>query len=252
MCDLIASSREELLARLDGRTIARPSGQSSRLALAQPVVVEVGMSVRQRFLARVVQPDVFFVLLLVGVLGLYAEFTHPGLVAPGVVGAIALLLALFAMHVLPINLAGLLLVALALALFILEAKVTSHGVLAAGGVIAMLLGALMLVRSPLTGAGVSLGVALGSTLPFAAIVVVLMRLVIRSRGWEPQTGVEELVREIGSVTEAITGSEGALKRGMVRVHGELWQATSARTIDAGTSVRVVGVDGLTVSVEPID
>ena len=135
-------------------------------------------------------------------LGLYTEFTHPGMVAPGVVGAIALVLALFAMHLLPINLTGLLLIVLAVALFILEAKYTSHGVLAVGGVVAMLLGALMLVRSPMTGAGVSLGAALGATLPFAAITIVLMRLVLRSRAWQPQTGVEELVREVGTVTIA--------------------------------------------------
>ncbi len=102
-------------------------------------------------------------------LGLYVEFTHPGMVAPGVVGAIALVLALFAMHILPVNFAGLLLIVVALGLFILEAKYTSHGVLAVGGVMAMLLGALMLIRSPLTGAGVSLGVALGVTLPCALV-----------------------------------------------------------------------------------
>ena len=208
LCDVVANSREALLAQLDGRTITRFDGTTARLALPHPEIVTIEMTARQRFLARVVQPDVFFVLLLVGVLGLYTEFTHPGLVAPGVVGGIALLLALFAMHVLPINLAGLLLIGLALALFILEAKYTSHGVLGAGGVVAMLLGALMLVRSPLTGAGVSLGVALGATLPFAALTIVLMRLVLRSRSWMPQTGVEELVREVGEVREPI-GAAGA-------------------------------------------
>ena len=157
LCDLVASSREALLAELDGRTIPRFDGATTRLALGNPEVVAIDMTARQRFLARIVQPDVFFILLLAGVLGLYTEFTHPGLVAPGVVGGIALLLALFAMHILPINLTGLLLIGLAMALFILEAKYTSHGVLGAGGVVAMLLGALLLVRSPLTGAGVSLG-----------------------------------------------------------------------------------------------
>ena len=138
----------------------------------------VEMSARQRFLSRIVQPDVFFILLIVGVIGLYAEFTHPGMVAPGVIGAIALVLALFAMHILPVNFAGLLLIVVALGMFILEAKYTSHGVLAVGGVVAMLLGALMLIRSPLTGAGVSLGVALGVTLPCAVVTVFLMRLVL--------------------------------------------------------------------------
>jgi membrane-bound serine protease (ClpP class) len=219
--------------------------------LTRPEIITVEMSARQRFLARVVEPDVFFVLLLVGVIGLYTEFTHPGLVAPGVIGAIALVLALFGLHLLPINLTGLLLIALAVALFILEAKYTSHGILGAGGIVAMLLGALILVRSPLTGAGVSLGTAFGATLPFAAITIVLMRLVLRSRGWQAQTGVEELVHEVGRVTTAINGEAGA-PRGMVRIHGELWQARSAGAIPAGARVRVLRVDGLTLEVEPLE
>jgi len=252
LCDLIANSREDLLARLDGRTITRFDGQSSRLALAHPEIIALDMSARQRFLARVVQPDMFFILLLLGVVGLYAEFTHPGMIAPGVVGAIAFLLALFAMHLLPINTTGLLLIVLALALFILEAKYTSHGILGAGGVTAMLLGALILIRSPLTGAGVSLGAAVGATLPFGLITILLMRLVIRSRSWLPQTGMEELLREIGKVTQAIDGGADTSKRGMVRVHGELWQATSSAPIAEGTPVRVLRVDGLMLHVEPVD
>jgi membrane-bound serine protease (ClpP class) len=252
LCDLIAQSREDLLAKLDGRTITRFDGQTSRLAVANPEIITLNMSARQRFLARVVEPDMFFILLLIGAIGLYAEFTHPGLIAPGVVGAIALLLALFAMHLLPINATGLLLIALALALFILEAKYTSHGVLGLGGVIAMLLGALILIRSPLTGAGVSLGEAVGATLPFGLITVLLMRLVLRSRSWMPQTGTEELLREVGRVTQAINGSAATPKRGMVRVHGELWQAASAGPIPEGTPVRVLRVDGLMLHVEPVD
>jgi len=247
LIDLVADSRQQLLARLDGRTIARFDGRSTRLALARPDVVEVGMSARQRFLVRIVQPDMFFILLLVGIGGLYAEFTHPGLIAPGVIGAVSLVLALFAMHVLPINLTGLLLIVLAIALFILEANYTSHGVLGAGGVAAMVIGALMLVRSPITGAGVSLGVALGTTLPFAVITIALMRLVLRSRAWTPQTGAEGLVHEVGEVREPI----GDAAPGQVFVHGELWRAASPRAIPRGVRVRVVRVEGLTLYVEPV-
>src|SRR5207245_3269887 len=114
------------------------------------------MTSRQRLLSYFVRPDVLFILLILGILGLYAEFTHTGMVFPGVIGGIALLLALYGMRVLPVNAVGVLLIALAVLLFILEAKYTSHGVLGIGGVVAMLLGALMLVRSPLTGGGVSL------------------------------------------------------------------------------------------------
>jgi membrane-bound serine protease (ClpP class) len=250
LCDLIASSREDLLSRLNGRMVTRFDGRTTSLVLTRPAITAIGMTPRQRFLSRIVQPDVFFILLLAGIIGLYTEFTHPGLIAPGVIGAIALLLALFAMQLLPINLAGLLLIGLALALFVLEAKYTSHGILGGGGAIAMLLGALILVRSPLTGAGVSLGTASGATLPFALITMLLMRLVLRSRQWTPQTGVEELVQEIGTVTQAIDGDAGRPHRGMVRVHGELWQARAAGLIAEGTQVRVLRVDGLTLDVEP--
>jgi membrane-bound serine protease (ClpP class) len=246
LIDLVVSREEDLLAQLDGRTITRFDGSRVPLALRNPGREVVEMSARQKFLSRIVQPDVFFVLLIVGVLGLYTEFTHPGLIAPGVIGGIALVLALFAMQILPVNFTGLLLIALALALFILEAKYTSHGVLGIGGVVAMLLGALMLIRSPLTGAGVSLGVALGVTLPFAVLTIILMRLVLRSRRWKQAAGIEQLVESAGEVTEPIDG------RGMVRVHGELWRAVAPEKLPKGARVRVVSVDGLTLHVEPAE
>jgi membrane-bound serine protease (ClpP class) len=174
------------------------------------------------------------------------------MVLPGVVGAVAALLALYAMHILPVNATGLLLIALAVTLFLLEANYTSHGVLAGGGVIAMLLGALMLVRSPITPGGVSVGVALGATVPFALVTILLMRLVIRSRSWAPQTGVEELTRELGVTRSAIGEPGGGDRFGLVFVHGELWRADSRVTIPVGTRVRVVGIDGLTLHVEPAE
>jgi membrane-bound serine protease (ClpP class) len=210
------------------------------------VLTPFELSGRQKFLARIVEPDVFFLLLIVGVLGLYTEFTHPGLVAPGVIGGISLVLALFAMHILPVNIAGVFLIALALALFILEAKYTSHGVLLAGGIVAMLLGAMFLIRSPLTSGGVSLGLAISVTLPFAVLTVFLMRLVLRSRKWKSATGREELLGEQGTVVSAL----GANIEGMIRIHGELWRAISAQAVAQGGAVRVVRIDGLTLYVEP--
>ncbi|MFI5057585.1 MAG: nodulation protein NfeD [Candidatus Acidiferrales bacterium] len=246
LIDLIAASPEDLLRQLDGRTITRFDGTRVKLSLANPSRVAFQLSARQKFLARIVEPDVFFVLLIVGALGLYTEFTHPGMVAPGVIGGICAVLALYAMHILPVNFAGLLLILLALGLFILEAKFTSHGVLAAGGIVAMLLGAMFLIRSPLTTGGVSLGVALAATLPFAIITVFLMRLVLRSRGWKMTTGREEM---IGAEGIAVSGlSAGA--EGMIRVHGELWRAFSAQSVPAGAAVRIVRVEGLKLHVEP--
>ena len=256
LIDLVANSPEDLLAKLNGQSIKRFAGSTTQLNLDHPQIVSMEMSARERFLARIVQPDVFFILLIAGAMGLYIEFTHPGMIAPGVIGAIALVLALFAMHILPVNFAGLLLIVVALGLFILEAKYTSHGVLAAGGIIAMLLGAFMLIRSPITGAGVSLGVALGVTLPCALVTIFLMRLVLRSRSWKQSTGAEELLGAQAEVTEAIGPAEAqgspATFQGMVRLHGELWRAVATVAIPAGTQVRVVNVTGLTVHVTPAE
>lgn len=248
LIDLAATSPEDLLAKLDGRAITRLDGSTMQLALAHPVLAPHDMTAREKFLSRIVQPDVFFVLLIVGVLGVYAEFTHPGMFAPGVIGGIALVLALFAMHLLPVNFTGLLLIIVALTLFVLEAKFPSHGVLGVGGVVAMVLGALMLIRSPLTGMGVSLSTALGVAIPFAIIIIFLMRLVLRSFAWKPSTGKEELVGEEGDVTEPI-GAGG----GMVRIHGELWRAAAppGETIPRGARVRVQKVEGLLLEVQSV-
>jgi membrane-bound serine protease (ClpP class) len=250
LIDIIASSPEDLLAKLDGRTITRLDGDKVQLALSHPIVTPHEMTAREKFLTRIVQPDAFFILLIVGVLGLYVEFTHPGMFAPGVIGGIALVLALFAMHMLPVNFAGLLLIVLAFVFFVLEAKFPTHGVLGLGGLIAMVVGALMLIRSPLTGMGVSLSTALGVALPFAVIVVILMRLVLRSRNWKQSTGKEELIGEEAEVTEAVGAGEAA---GMVFIHGELWRAAGpvGESIPKGARVRVRKIKGLTLEVEPV-
>ncbi|MGB2589995.1 MAG: nodulation protein NfeD [Candidatus Acidiferrum sp.] len=246
LIDLIASSPEDLLRQLDGRVITRFDGTKTLLTLKNAPIVPFELSSRQKFLARIVEPDVFFVLLLLGVLGLYTEFTHPGMIAPGVVGGICAVLALYAMHFLPVNLAGVLLILLALALFIMEAKFTSHGVLAFGGIVSMMLGAMFLIRSPLTAGGVSLGVAFAVTLPFAVITIFLMRLVLRSRTWKVATGKEELMGEEGvTVSPLAAGQEG-----MIRIHGELWSAISSRAVAEGKPVRVRRIDGLKLHVEP--
>ena len=247
LIDLIANSEDDLLRQLNGREVTRFDGSKVKLALANPVRVPFELSARQKFLSRIVEPDIFFILLILGVLGLYTEFTHPGVVAPGVIGGICMVLALYAMHILPVNLAGVFLIVLALALFILEAKFTSHGVLAAGGVVSMLLGAMFLIRSPLTPGGVSLGVALAVTLPFALLTVFLMRLVLRSRSWKNQTGPEEMIGARGTVVTPLPGGE----EGMIRVHGELWRAISNQPVPEGKAVRVTKIDGLKLYVEPV-
>ena len=248
MIDLVVTSPEDLLQKLDGRTITRFDGSKVTLNLKNAVRTPFELSARQKFLSRIVQPDIFFLLLILGALGLYTEFTHPGVVAPGVIGGICLVLALYDMHFLPVNLAGLFLIALAIVFFILEAKAPSHGVLALGGIVSMFLGALFLVRSPLTAGGVSLGVAIAATLPFGVITVVLMRLVIRSRKWKTSTGREELIGSTGTATEELkAGAEG-----LVRIHGELWRAVSSQPVPEGKNVQVTKVEGLKLYVEPVE
>jgi len=247
LIELVAASPEQLLRDLDGRTISRFDGSKTTLQLANYERTAFVLSARQRFLARIVEPDMFFLLLILGALGLYAEFTHPGAVIPGMVGAICSVLALYAMHLLPVNIAGVLLILTAVTLFVLEAKYTSHGVLLLGGVVAMIFGAIFLIRSPLTSGGVSLGMAVAVTLPFAGISVFLMRLVLRSRQWKPATGREELLREQGV---AVAGLKGGVE-GMIRIHGETWRALSESDVAVGTTVKVLRIEGLRLHVKAV-
>jgi len=246
LIDLIARDNADLLKQLNGREIKRFDGKTARLSLENYQIHEFQLSARQKFLAHIVDPDVFFLLMLVAVLGLYTEFTHPGVIAPGVIGGICAVLALYAMHLLPVNFAGVVLILLAFALFIMEAKFASHGVLLLGGVVSMFLGAIFLIRSPLTPGGVSLGVALGVTVPVALLTVFLMRLVLKSRGWKTATGKEEMLGAEGIVTAALP----AQGEGMIRVHGELWRAAASSPVAEGTLVRVTRVEGLKLFVEP--
>jgi membrane-bound serine protease (ClpP class) len=246
LIDYVAATPEELLRDLNGKTLTRFDGTKTTLALTNYQRASFELSARQKFLARIVEPDMFFLLLILGTLGLYAEFTHPGAVVPGVVGGICAVLALYAMHLLPVNVAGVLLIIIAVTLFALEAKYTSHGILLAGGVIAMIFGAIFLIRSPLTQGGVSLGMAFAVTLPFAVLSVFLMRLVLRSRRWKPAAGAEEMLGEHGVATSGLkSGAEG-----LIRIHGENWRALADQDVATGQTVRVRKIEGLTLYVEP--
>ena len=246
LIDYVAATPEELLRELNGKTLTRFDGTKTTLALTSYQRTSFELSARQKLLARIVEPDMFFLLLILGTLGLYAEFTHPGAVVPGVVGGICAVLALYAMHLLPVNVAGVLLIVIAVTLFVLEAKYTSHGILLGGGVIAMLFGAIFLIRSPLTSGGVSLGMAVAVTLPFAGLSVFLMRLVLRSRKWKQAAGAEEMLGEQGIAANGLkAGVEG-----LIRIHGEMWRALAEQDVSAGDSVKVLKIEGLRLYVEP--
>jgi membrane-bound serine protease (ClpP class) len=184
------------------------------------------------------------VLLVLGALGIYVEFSAPGLIVPGVAGAILALLGLSALSVLPINWVGAALLILAIVMFILEAKFVTHGVLAVGGTAAMILGALLLVESPLPEMRIHLGTAIGLALPFAIITTFLLSLVIRARASKVITGTVGMVDEIGVATTSLEPG------GKVFVHGEYWDAVSSIPVGAGARVRVRAIDGLTLKVDP--
>jgi membrane-bound serine protease (ClpP class) len=257
LIDLIVPTTDQLLQQLDGREIRRFDGSTMKLELKNPVRQTMEMNTKQRILTKLTDPDVMFVLMLLAALGIYVEFTHPGLYVPGIVGGASLLAVLFAWQVIPVSALGVILIVGAIALFVMEAKFTSHGLLGLAGALCMIAGALFLVKSPMTGWGVSLSTAITVTAPFALISIFIMRKVIQSYSWKPSTGMDEMLGEVGEVTEAVSqpgaaGAPGAdgMSRGMAFVHGELWRVASRTPIPKGAHVRVTKVDGLTLVVEP--
>jgi membrane-bound serine protease (ClpP class) len=245
LIDLVAANRPELLSKLDGYTVTRFDGTQEVLYLAGAQVEVYNPSFRQSFLSRILDPNIAFILLILGVLGLYVEFSNPGLILPGVAGGIALILALFAFSLLPVNWAGAALIFLAIVFFVLEAKFATSGILAAGGVLAMVLGALMLINTRLPGGSIALTTALAVAVPFALITIFLLRLVIRARQLKVATGTAGMVGELGRAETALA------PQGKVYVHGELWDATSVEPVPAGAAIRVKALDGMMLKVEPV-
>jgi membrane-bound serine protease (ClpP class) len=245
LIDAIANTAPEIFAQFDGKPIKRFDDSTTTLHLAGAIIEPFEMTSRERFLSRIADPNIAFILGAIGVLCLYLEFNHPGMVAPGVVGAIALVLALYAFHLLPINYAGVLLILVALALFVLEAKMPTHGVLAVGGVVAMVVGSLILIDSPFPGAGIRLGTSLSVTVPLAIIMVFLLRIALVARRQKVVTGDAGMIDSVGI---AQTDLE---PQGKIFVHGEIWEARASSNIPKGTRVRVRAVEGLTLVVEPV-
>jgi membrane-bound serine protease (ClpP class) len=243
LIELIVKDDRALLDALNGREITRFDGTKVKLDLAGAEIVVYQKTVREAMVSSISDPNIAFILLILGALGLYVEFTNPGLILPGVAGGILALLGLAALSVLPINWGGVALLILAVALFILEAKFASHGILGAGGAVAMVLGALLLVEGP-PEMRIHLGTAIGVTLPFALITVFLVSLVLKARANKVVTGEAGMIGERGVARTALE------PEGKIFVHGELWDAVCSTKLDAGARVRVVDVDGLTLRVEP--
>ena len=239
--DFVADSIPDLLTKLDGRTVKTPQGPvtlATREAVAKPI--EIGF--RDRVLAVITDPNVAYVLMMLGTLGLIFELSTPGAILPGVIGGISLILAFFAFQSLPINFAGLLLILFAIVLFIAEVKVTSHGVLAIGGIVAMALGSLMLYDAPEVGFRVSWRVIVPTVALTAGFFLFALTLGVRAFRRRPLLGVSGLVGQTGVARGALA------PEGQVSVHGELWRAVADRPLADGTPVTIVDVQGLTLRV----
>jgi membrane-bound serine protease (ClpP class) len=247
LIDVIASDVPSLLRAVNGKVIRRYDGTTMTLHTANKPVRLFEMSLKQRILSALMDPNLAFLLFTLGGLALFAEFNHPGAVIPGVVGVISILLALFALNLLPTRYAALALLLAAFALFALEAKFATHGVIGIGGVICMIFGALFLVDGPIPEMRVKLITALVVSVPIGLIAVFLTTLVLRARKNKVVTGPEGMIGEIGVARTPLNRDEGK-----VFVHGEIWNAIAKQELPAGARVRVAAVNGLHLLVEPAE
>jgi len=247
LVDFVAQDLDDALRKLDGRTVRRFDGRTTTVRTANADVRRVEMTRRQQFLSAIAHPQVAYILLTLGILGLTVELWNPGAIAPGVAGGLSLLLAFFAFQIVPVNTAGLLLIFFGLALLVLELKMPSFGVLGVGGTISLVIGSIMMTRE-VPGVRVGLGVILPAALGLAAIVLVLGRLAFKAQRLRPETGVEAMLGEVGRARTPVTADAP----GQVDVHGEIWRAVSRLPLPPGAPVRVVEVNGLTLVVEPVN
>jgi membrane-bound serine protease (ClpP class) len=245
LIDYVASSEDDLFRQMEGKSFKRFGGQEVALKLSGQPIVPFGMTLKERILDYLMDPNISFILLAIGALALYAEFNHPGAVIPGTVGIVFILVAAFALNLLPTRFAALVLILGAFALFAAEAKFASHGVLTVGGIVLITLGGLLLVDSPVPEMRVHLLTALAVSIPLGLITAFLMTMALKARRNKVVTGVEGMVGETAVTQSALS------PRGKVFVHGELWDAISSTNLAAGETVVVRRVDGLVLQVEPV-
>jgi membrane-bound serine protease (ClpP class) len=243
LIEIVASDEQQLFHQLDGREITRWDGRKQTLHTSAVTVIPARLTLREELVSAIADPNIGFILLVLGALGIYVEFSSPGLIFPGVAGGILVLLGLSSLSILPINWVGVALLLLAVALFVLEAKFTSHGVLGIGGTLAMVLGALLLINGP-PEVRIHLLTALAVSIPFAIITMFLVAIVIRARRNKVLTGASGMVGEIGLSRTALE------PEGQVLVRGEYWDAVASSNVAAGARVRVKAVAGLKLLVEP--
>ncbi len=246
LIDYVAANEQELFKQIASHPIKRFNGQTLTLNLVGKTERVLEPTLKQRIMAWIVNPNVASVLLMIGIMALYAEFNHPGAVVPGTVGVVCILLAVFALNLLPTRFAAVVLILASFVLFALEAKFVTHGVLAIGGITTLVIGSLLLVDAPIPEMRVKLATALGVSIPLGIITVFLMSVAIRARRNKVVTGIEGLIGEI-----AIAQTELA-PAGKVFVHGEIWDAVASANVPAGQRVFVQKVDGLQLRVGPVE
>src|SRR5580704_3884391 len=244
LIDYVASSEDDLFRQIDSKSVKRFNGQDVSLKLSGQPIAPFGMTLKEQILGYLMDPNMAFILLAIGALALYAEFNHPGAVVPGTVGVVFILIAAFALNLLPTRFAALGLILAAFALFAAEAKFASHGVLTIGGIALLTLGGLLLVDSPIPEMRVHLLTALAVSVPLGIITVFLMSIALKARANKVVTGVQGLIGEIGLTQSALS------PQGKVFIHGELWDAISSADVPAGQPVVVRQVKGLQLSVDP--
>jgi membrane-bound serine protease (ClpP class) len=245
LIDYVASSPEDLFRQMDGKPFKRFNGSTATLNLTGQPLVPFDMTLKEHILDVLMEPDLAFLLLVIGALGLYIEFNHPGMVIPGTVGVVFIILAIFALNLLPTRFAALGLILGAFALFAAEAKFATHGVLTIGGIVLLTLGGLLLVDSPIPEMRVHLVTALAVSIPFGFITAFLMSIALKARRNKVVTGVQGLIGETGVAQTALS------PQGKVFVHGELWDAVASSPLPIGQLVQVRNVDGLILHVEPL-
>jgi membrane-bound serine protease (ClpP class) len=245
LIEYVATSPEDLFRQMKGKPFKRFNGETASIDLTNQPVVPFEMTLKEHILDALMEPDVAFLLLAIGALALYVEFNHPGAVIPGTVGVVFILVAAFALNLLPTRFAALILILGAFALFAAEAKFATHGVLTVGGIALLTLGGLLLVDSPIPEMRVHLLTALAVSIPFGVITAFLMTIALRARRNKIVTGAQGLVGETGVAQTALS------PQGKVFVHGELWDAVATTFLPVGQMVVVRRVDGLTLQVEPL-
>lgn len=245
LIDYVASSEDDLFRQIAAKPIKRFDGKTVTLNLVGQSVRPFEMTLKQRILDYLMDPNVAFILLAIGLLALYVEFNHPGAVVPGTVGVVFILLAIFALNLLPVRFAALALIVGSFALFALEAKFVTHGVLTTGGIVLLTLGGLLLVDAPIPEMRVRFLTALGVSAPLGVITAFLMTVALRARRNKVVTGAQGLIGEIG-VTQSPLVPEGK-----VFVHGEIWNAISSTPVPIGSRIVVRKVDGLQLEVAPL-